>query len=84
MRYVIKSATGYFTEMAVQGTKPVTLNGNVVGHETQYLPQFEAFRPTQAAKFDAEADALASITSNPTYYGGPEAFSGCTVEPTEA
>jgi len=84
MRYVIKSqAGGYFTEFEVLQTRAVTLNGVLLGHEHDLKPIFEALRPKQAAKFDTEADALAQLKNPNLFHGGPDAFSGCTVEPTE-
>lgn len=78
MRYVIKGPTGYFTEMKVVETRAVTLNGNLVGHENVYRPQFEAFKAAQASQFDTEGDATALMADS--NYGGAEAFAQCSVE----
>jgi hypothetical protein len=75
MRYVIKSAVGYFTEMVIdrseqilapmdmvlhQGSEPVK-KGAVIGVNTFYKPQFDALRPFQAVQFDTEKDAQDQI-----------------------
>lgn len=81
MRYVIKHPQkGFYTEMKVVETKPVTLNGAVIGYESQYRPAFDAFMPTQAAQYDTEEDAQAAMASNPDQHGGVAAFDSCTVE----
>lgn len=100
MRYVIKHPTqGFFTEMKQVKTVPILApmdmvlhaghapvrKGDVIGHESVFAPQFEAFRPSQAAQFDTKEDALVQIENHPDDLGGrdtggPEAFASCTVE----
>lgn len=83
MRYVIRHPDkGYFTEMKVSETKAVTLNGQVIGYESQYRPAFDAFMPTQAAQYDTEKDAQSAMASNPDQHGGVIAFDSCIVEPS--
>ena len=83
MRYVIKKpGEGYFTEMRISETVPVTLDDRVVGHQNTYRPRFEAFKDSQATQFDTEADAR-GLMQMPRY-GGASAFAQCTIEPSGA
>jgi hypothetical protein len=83
-RYVIKGPEGgFFTEFVVKATRSITLNGAVVGEEHDRVPLFDAHRTRHAAKFDTAADAKAQIENDLLFHGGPEAFAGCTVQPTE-
>ncbi|HZP86606.1 MAG TPA: hypothetical protein VFB54_07275 [Burkholderiales bacterium] len=84
MRYVIRSPEGgYLNDFVVVRTRTVTLNGTYVGTESDLHPTFKANEPRLALKFDTEADALTRIANVDPLHGGPEAFKGCTVEPTE-
>lgn len=91
MRYVIKRpGAGYFTEFRVVESReirapvdiPPVQKGDVVGVESRYAPFFEAFKVSQAIQFDTEADALEQIKNPDPLMGGPEAFEGCTAEPS--
>jgi len=83
VRYVIKKpAEGYFTEMKIHKTVPVTLDGRVLGHQNYYSPVFEAFKAAQASQFDTEADARSLMKND--QYGGAAAFANCTIEPSGA
>lgn len=83
-RFVIRSATGaFFTEFKVLATRPVTLNGVLLGHEQDLEPKFDGQTTRQAAKFDTQLDAEEQIKNPVMFHGGPEAFAGCTVEPTD-
>lgn len=83
IRYVIKNPNvGYFTEMKISKTVPVTLDDRIVGHQNTYRPIFEGMRPSMASLFDTEADAR-SLMQNERY-GGASAFANCTIEPLGA
>jgi hypothetical protein len=82
MRFVIKSPDGtYFTEMHSVETKPVTLRGQVIGHEETYRPKFDAPQPRFASQFDSKADAESLLHDQ--QFGAPESFAGCLVVPSE-
>jgi hypothetical protein len=84
MRFVIKHPEGgFFTEFQVAKSRTVTLNGVAVGEEHDRVPLFEAHKTRFAAKFDTAADAELQIENATLFHGGPEAFAGCTVQPTE-
>lgn len=81
MSFAIRKAQeGLFTQMGIVETKPVTLNGQLLGHEEVYRPQFGGFKGN-ASRFDTREDAEAMI-KDPRFGGETEgAFAGCTVEP---
>jgi hypothetical protein len=96
MRYVIKKpGEGYFTEFEVVETRavvapldmvihaghPPVKKGEIIGTESNYRPLFEAFKPSQAIKFDTPADAEGQIANPDPSHGGPAAFADCIVEP---
>lgn len=96
MRYVIKHAQhvatcpancqlGYYTEMTALETKPVTVKGVVIAHETSWRPKFEGMRHGHAQQFNTEADAMDFMTGarkpGSEDFGAPESFAGCMVEP---
>jgi hypothetical protein len=77
-RYCIKHPDGsYYTEMRSVETKPVTLRGQVVGHEDTYRPLFEAPQPRWACFYATRKDCE-DLMQNPEY-GGPSSFEGCVV-----
>lgn len=81
MRFVIRKGRDFYTGVTIDTSTPVYFKGQLLGTEETYKPVFDGSRPEHGCQFDTRADAQSMLRLKE--YGGPEAFEGCSIVPTE-